>query len=80
MQWVNITDMAWPGKNIYFIDILRYRFGPDFALATGHMFAPSEFLVIYFVCGDLQPSNPCGAVLLCGAVSHFLFNALFPVI
>ena len=38
----------------------RPRFQRDVAPATEHIFAPSELLMIYFVYGDFQLSNPVG--------------------
>ena len=53
------TRFTRSGK-ICFIDTLRYRFQRDVAPATEHIFAPSELLMIYFVYGDFQLSNPVG--------------------
>ena len=54
------TRFTRSGKNISFIDTLRYLFQRDVAPATEHIFAASELLMISFVCGDFQLSNPVG--------------------
>ena len=48
------TRFTRSGNLFYFIDTLRYRFHRDVAPATEHIFAPSELLMIYFVCGDFK--------------------------
>ena len=39
------------------MELCLKRFRRDIAPTTGHIFAPSEFMVIYFVCGDFQTTN-----------------------
>ena len=54
-----------------FIDTLRYIFQRDVAPATEDIFAPSELLMIYFVCGDFQLYFPVGYGYLRGAAFIF---------
>ena len=66
-KWKKKKGFAWSGKKTKLIlstDCTKYCVRQGFAPATGHILVPSEFLIIYFVCDDFQPSNPGGYGLL----------------